>query len=151
MYSQLTIVLAIDLFRNSQGLLWHTGQKSHYPSGNHHASHFLKCPISRLYPPANHGYWWPFTCWRSVDNQSDWPSAWVDSRWLGLGNRRFLDVACMVVTWWIVAGFAQWNLLTVAAVIYKCFFLFFRIIDEQPQLTELTKEHMSSYSILKKL
>ena len=24
-----------------------TAQKSHYPLGNHHASHFLKCPISR--------------------------------------------------------------------------------------------------------
>ena len=24
-----------------------TVQKSHYPPGNHHASHFLKCPISR--------------------------------------------------------------------------------------------------------
>ena len=24
-----------------------TGQKSHYQPGNHHASHFLKCPISR--------------------------------------------------------------------------------------------------------
>ena len=30
-----------------------TVQKNNYPPGNHHASHFLKCPISR--------YWSPFT------------------------------------------------------------------------------------------
>ena len=30
-------------------------------------------------------------------------SAPVVSRWLGPGNRTFLEVASMVVTWWIVA------------------------------------------------
>ena len=28
-------------------LCYITGQQSHYPPGNHHASHVLKCPISR--------------------------------------------------------------------------------------------------------
>ena len=38
-----------------------TAPKSHYPPGNHHASHFWKCLISRSKPPANHWYWWPDT------------------------------------------------------------------------------------------
>ena len=29
------------------------------------------------------------------------------SRWLGLGNRIFLEVASMVVTWWIVTFLAS--------------------------------------------
>ena len=42
------------------------------------------------------------SCWRSGDNQSG-SSTRVISRWLGPGNRTFLEVASMVVTWWIVA------------------------------------------------
>ena len=34
-------------------------------------------------------------------------SVLVVSRWLWPGNRTFLEVASMVVTWWMVAGFAQ--------------------------------------------
>ena len=37
------------------------------------------------------------------DNRSIWSSVPVVSRWLWPGNRTFLDVASMVVTWWIVA------------------------------------------------
>ena len=40
------------------------------------------------------------------DNQSEGPSAPVVSRWLGPGNRTFLEEASMVVTWYIVAFFA---------------------------------------------
>ena len=45
--------------RHTQGTV--TAQKSHYPPANDHASHLYKCPISRSWPPANHGYWWPNT------------------------------------------------------------------------------------------
>ena len=41
--------------------------------------------------------------WRTGDNQSVRSSAPVVSRWLWPGNRTFLEVASMVVTWWIVA------------------------------------------------
>ena len=37
----------------------------------------------------------------SGNNQSVGSSAPVASRWLGSGNRTFLEVASMVVTWWI--------------------------------------------------
>ena len=39
----------------------------------------------------------------SGNNQSVWPSVLLVSRWLGPWNRTFLEVASMVVTWWIVA------------------------------------------------
>ena len=45
--------------------------------------------------------------WCSADNQSVGSSALVVSRWLWPGNRTFSEVASMVVTWWIVAFFAQ--------------------------------------------
>ena len=48
-----------------------------------------------------------FTHWCSGDNQSVRSSAPVVSRWLGPGNRTFLEVVSMVVTWWIVAFFVQ--------------------------------------------
>ena len=38
-------------------------------------------------------------CWCSADNQS----AGHQYRWLWPGNRTFLEVASMVVTWWIVS------------------------------------------------
>ena len=47
-------------------------------------------------------YWDQVSCWRSGDNQSVGSSALVVSRWLWPGNRTFLEVASMVVTWWIV-------------------------------------------------
>ena len=56
-------------------------------------------------------YCWPFTCWCLGDKQSVWSSVLVVSRWLWPGNRTFLEVASMVVTWWIGAFFAQcWGL-----------------------------------------
>ena len=41
--------------------------------------------------------------WCSFDNQSVRSSAPVVSRWLWPGNRTFLEVASVVVTWWIMA------------------------------------------------
>ena len=38
-----------------------------------------------------------------ADNRCEGLSARVVSRWLWPGNRTFLDVASMVVSWWIVA------------------------------------------------
>ena len=60
-----------------------------------------------LFPDHNHlltTYWWPFTRWHSGDNQSGGLSVLVVSRWLWPENRT-LEVANMVVTWWIVAFF----------------------------------------------
>ena len=42
-------------------------------------------------------------CWRSGDDQRVRSSAPVATRWLQPGNRTFLEVASMVVSWWIVA------------------------------------------------
>ena len=39
------------------------------------------------------------------DNQSEGSSVLVVRRWLGPGNRTFLEVASMGVTWWIVFFF----------------------------------------------
>ena len=39
---------------------------------------------------------------------SEGSSVLMVSRWLWPGNLTFLEVASMVVTWWIVAFFAQW-------------------------------------------
>ena len=54
-------------------------------------------------PPANHRCWWPFTCWRSGDNQSVGSSA----RWLTGGYDleigHVFEVDSMVISWWIVA------------------------------------------------
>ena len=44
---------------------------------------------------------------RSGDNQSVRSSVPVVSRWLWPGNRTFLEVASMMVTWWIVAFVAS--------------------------------------------
>ena len=41
--------------------------------------------------------------WRSGDNQSVGSSVLVVSRRLWPGNRTFLEMASMVVTWWILA------------------------------------------------
>ena len=41
--------------------------------------------------------------WRSSDNQSVGSSLPVGSRWLWPGNRTFLEMTSMVVTWWMVA------------------------------------------------
>ena len=57
---------------------------------------------------ANHWYWWPFTliiilagiC--AIIKVSGHQYRWLVS-WLCPGNRTFLEVAIMVVTWWIVA------------------------------------------------
>ena len=56
----------------------------------HRAATSFHMPIARL-STGNRG-----------DNQSVRSSAPVVSRWLGLGNRTFSEVASMVVTWWIV-------------------------------------------------
>ena len=77
--------------------------KKHYSPGNHHASHLKKCPISRSQPPANHQYWWPNTSIIVQAPASEGSSVPVVSRWLWPVNRTFLEVASMVVTWWIVA------------------------------------------------
>ena len=60
-----------------------TEQKSYYPPGNPNASHLLKCPISRSSAPVVSRWWWP-------------------------GNRIFLEVASMVVIWWILFFCADW-------------------------------------------
>ena len=52
------------------------------------------------------------TRWHSGDNQSVESSALVVSRWLWPGSRTFLEVASMVVSWWIVAFLCSgtsWN------------------------------------------
>ena len=41
-------------------------------------------------------YWWPFTHWFSGDNQSERSLVPVVSKWLGPGNKTFLEVASMV-------------------------------------------------------
>ena len=41
--------------------------------------------------------------WCSGDNQSVGSSVLLVSKWLRPGNRTFLEVASMAVTWWIVA------------------------------------------------
>ena len=41
--------------------------------------------------------------WCMGDNQCVTSSALLVSRWLWPGNKTFLEVSCMVVTWWIVA------------------------------------------------
>ena len=73
--------------------LAYTAQKSQYPPGNHHASHWYwwrdtsiitRAGIPAIIKVSGHQYLW-FTWWL-------WP-----------GNRIFLEVASMVVTWWIVA------------------------------------------------
>ena len=51
-------------------------------------------------------------CWCLCDNQSVGSSVPVVSRWLWPGNRTFLEVASMMVTWWIMAfsrSAACWN------------------------------------------
>ena len=81
-----------------------TAQKSHYPPGNH----MLATSKNVLFPghnhlllTSNHRYWWPDTdyclgsCeWRVISTRGN--------RWLWPGNWIFLEVASMVVTWWIV-------------------------------------------------
>ena len=58
------------------------------------------CTISRPQPPANHRCWWPDTLVITrVPGRSSVP---VVSRWLWPGSTTFLEVASMVVTWWIV-------------------------------------------------
>ena len=42
-------------------------------------------------------------CWHSGNNQSVGSSALVGSRWLWPGNSTFLEVASMMVTWYVVA------------------------------------------------
>ena len=44
-------------------------------------------------------------CWHPGDNQCVRSSVTAVTRWLWPGNRTFLEVASMVVTWWIVAFF----------------------------------------------
>ena len=51
---------------------------------------------------ANHWYWWPDTLIIARASTSEGSSALVVSRCLRSGNRTFLEVASMVVTWWIV-------------------------------------------------
>ena len=85
-----------------------TGQKGYYPPGNHYA-----IVISRnvLFPGHNH------LLTTSADDLIIRlsPECWlisvrslapVVSRWLWPGNKTFLEVTSMVVTWWIVAFFA---------------------------------------------
>ena len=45
------------------------------------------------------------------DNSSEGSSTQVVSKWLGHGNGTFLEVASIVVTYWIVDFFAQWSVL----------------------------------------
>ena len=60
--------------------------------------HFDYCPSTTPVLMASHFNYDPRWC--SGNNQSVTSSAPVVSRWLG--NRTFLEVASMVVTWWIV-------------------------------------------------
>ena len=66
-------------------------KKSHYPPANHHASH-LKNVLS---PGPNH----------LLTTVADDPTLCLSPkhRWLGPGNRTFLEVDSIVVSWWIVA------------------------------------------------
>ena len=52
---------------------------------------------------ANHRYWWPDTLIITRAPVHEGSSISVVSRWLWPGNRIYLEVASMVVTWWIVA------------------------------------------------
>ena len=56
-----------------------------------------------LFPDHNHRYWWPNTLIIAQAPASEGSSVPVVSRWLWPGNRTFLKVVGMVVTWWIVA------------------------------------------------
>ena len=60
--------------------------------------------ITTCYPPEL--MTWHFNYhphWHSVDKQSVGSSALVVSRWCWPGNRTYLDVDSMAVSWWIVA------------------------------------------------
>ena len=56
-----------------------------------------------LFPGHNHQYWWPDTLIISWEPASEGSSVPMVSKWLWPGNRTFLEVASMVVTWRIVA------------------------------------------------
>ena len=92
-----------------------------------------KCHAPQIRPTRGSNSWPPdhdstfhvtempaLTTWPSVtsvclsasegDNQSVWSSSLEVNRWLPPGNRTFLEVASMVIPWWIVGFFAQWTL-----------------------------------------
>ena len=77
-------------------------KESHCPPGNHHASHFKNV----LFPDPNHLLTTgtddsSLTGARAIISVGS--SAPVVSRWIRPGNRTFLEVASVVITWWIVA------------------------------------------------
>ena len=69
----------------------------------HQVTTMLTTSKNVLFPDHNH------LLTTSANNQSEGLSALVVSRWLGPGNRTFLEVAGMVVTWWIVFFFPSVN------------------------------------------
>ena len=73
----------------------------------HQVTTMLATSKSVLFAGHNHRYWWPFTGWCSGDYQRVESSVLVVGRWLWSGNRTFLELASVVVIWWIMAFFAQ--------------------------------------------
>ena len=75
----------------------------------HQVTTMLATSKNVLFPGHNHllttssDYWWPNTLLIAWAPESEGSSVPVVSRWLWLGNRTFLELASMVVTWWIVA------------------------------------------------
>ena len=82
-----------------------TAQKIHYPPTNHHASLFSKCPISRS-----------ITTMLTTGTDDPALSLLAERQWVKghqyrcrssvPGNMTFVEVASMVVSWWMVL-FAQ--------------------------------------------
>ena len=87
------------LVERTQSRIFYTAQKK---ATIHQVTTMLATSKNVLFPGPNHRRWWPDTL---IIAQA--PSAPVVSRLLllGPGNRTFLEVACMVVTWWIVVFF----------------------------------------------
>ena len=85
----------------------------------HHVTNMLATSKNVLFPGHNHCYW------RSGNNQSVGLSAPVVSRWLWPGNRTFLEVASMVVTWCIVAFLhSDWSNMPAWIMKFKWFSVF---------------------------
>ena len=74
----------------------------------HQVATMLATSKNVLFPGHNHRYWWPDTLIITRASASVGLSVPVVSRWLWPGSRTFVEVASMMVTWWIVFVFAQW-------------------------------------------
>ena len=94
----------------------HSSQKQqHKKTTIHQVTTMLATSKNVLFPGHNHRYWWPDTTGRVPARgiiKVKVHQHWCISRWLWPGNRTFLEVATMVVTWWI--GFfctvwVQWD------------------------------------------